>query len=1826
MIDEQMKIPLPTPPKRQRRVTSTAKSVPSVPKEANGPEAEPQQRSVPAETQQLAAEAEPVKAAEPEPAETKQEPDAPQEPAAKTEESQPTEQEAQPENNGEATREAEAGAEAPSGEDKSAQEYTPAEAPQSEEPAPVAAASTKAVPAETEAPAQEPSAEPALEETNTEDNKATPEETAAEESAPATGDAEPAAEKEAMREDAPASDNPDPKEPAAEEPSAAPAEEPSAETEADAAPSEPATADAPVAAPEEPQAEPAAPAVEEVPAPKEAAVEEAAAEEAAVEEAAATPEQHADAPEAPADTSAATQEDATETQEASSQAKEDPVASEAPGQLHEPAEDKLAEPTTEPAAEPVAEPVAEPATEPAKEDVKVEDEPEFKPRDLDAEPEEPEFKPRDLDAELEEPSASENAGPATEPMEEEQAATREENHAPVAAEESAPPAGVVEGGAAEEYLEMAQANQHDESEALKSEDHLPAADDGAHVVDAQAEATPQERGLEAPEAQPESQSDAIVHENPTAQTEAEEKPQAEEHPTEDAGASHTDSAEKPAEAEQHPEPESIPSEIAESAADAEPVATPPEAATEHHIEAPAEEVKAPAAEAPPVEAPAAEEVQASAEEVQAPAEESMTATEDSPLAEAPVAEETQASVEDASTTDAPAVEALSEEKVETPVAEELLPSEPVVADVAPQDAQEKPRDAPDATEAAVSDEAGTEAPATTTTGDEAVTVDETTAVEENPAVEETSAAEATSAVEEALANDETPADAPAVESKLEISAEDSVHPSFEEKAVETPRETPTADVPDHDSVPAESHPEVPTETEASSVSHDTEPSAEASAEKPAPEHAATETPASADDTVSRHDDAHGDAPSMEAHKIAQPAQVVEEPEQTTQQGSALDNQPQEAHNDEHDIPTSEADAIEEPKSLPADSEIKETTEAHEHEHSEHEVGEKMSDSGYDSALTGSRNLDDAAVQQHHDEGLAAVQEDTKPTDETEPHPAEAEIQDQKEQQLEVHEGAGNVMSPSKGEDVQDSDNSQAAETFADETTHDEDSTEPPAAEPTKDTEVEQPKSHPAQVESHGDDTPQVEHEIASAHESSVHADAGPESHEEKAGDTLMEEPDQTARAFEAPEVAASDMKPSEPLDESLPSTESEPLAQEHPQQDAMADAETIHEDETPVEEPHQAVEPAQAAQENTPSTSLPSHKESRPTIDMTAPAAFDNPDEGLFAVSPTPRDEVLGGKSVPPQDDEMKHDRPEGTLDAPLDLSASQPAMADTQGPMEPAPQEHAVDTQLPSETDRPHDDSPKVPVARELHSSVNEPQAERDLGHPSSSLEDKDDHSPMEAAAAPQVLDDQPKLEPRDAPVSPEESADTHVHDDRAHELQPEVSPAQMAAPAQATDDIHARNIAFDEPKKSKNPSPVSSAFEPADEEFQTPHDQVHAAVYPYTDGPATPQADPDSVPHDLGKDAQGFQQALDHLPDETSAHTVQGTDQLFDDSADEDEDESEYEDAVISPSERLVYQAHGDDHNVSLGGNRSSTSLGRNSIASARSMEATTPVRVPDGSYLPGANIVRADWAGEHEEELRGPSTPPPASPSKSTKSSNLFQTPEPAGDEQFAPRDVTNLPWHARSDSIPASMHSQTTLSSVASSPVHSALPADKHEPVIRDSWVPAPGYQQYLSSWTGRARGDSTVSNNSEYDPFKAGDTVSAPPKSSIYNPFQARSRAQSSVSATPSNPSANAASTASPARGSVLFQKMRNIFESQSAGPDPNASMEPMRSPHKRPPSGSFLPSSFTATQQQLSSSERLREEEAYDPYRETDAENDERLGLLRGSGRGNVSSVGDGHR
>jgi hypothetical protein len=163
-----------------------------------------------------------------------------------------------------------------------------------------------------------------------------------------------------------------------------------------------------------------------------------------------------------------------------------------------------------------------------------------------------------------------------------------------------------------------------------------------------------------------------------------------------------------------------------------------------------------------------------------------------------------------------------------------------------------------------------------------------------------------------------------------------------------------------------------------------------------------------------------------------------------------------------------------------------------------------------------------------------------------------------------------------------------------------------------------------------------------------------------------------------------------------------------------------------------------------------------------------------------------------------------------------------------------------------------------------------------------------------------------------------------------------------------------------------------------------------------------------------------------------------------------------------------------------------------------------------------------------------------SPQTPSNQLEPEAEPEVDsEAFMPRDVTNLPWHVRNDSTPQSLHSQSTLSSTPSSPFQSEPPADKHEPVIRDSWP--------ISSSNGtRPRADTQLTDRTggqEFDPF--GYDVAKPIHTSVDSPSR-------TTEIDHPQPQSNRGLIAN----SPSFNKLRSMFESPGGS---SAEASPSRS-------------------------------------------------------------------
>ncbi|KAM0271372.1 hypothetical protein ACHAQH_009137 [Verticillium albo-atrum] len=165
---------------------------------------------------------------------------------------------------------------------------------------------------------------------------------------------------------------------------------------------------------------------------------------------------------------------------------------------------------------------------------------------------------------------------------------------------------------------------------------------------------------------------------------------------------------------------------------------------------------------------------------------------------------------------------------------------------------------------------------------------------------------------------------------------------------------------------------------------------------------------------------------------------------------------------------------------------------------------------------------------------------------------------------------------------------------------------------------------------------------------------------------------------------------------------------------------------------------------------------------------------------------------------------------------------------------------------------------------------------------------------------------------------------------------------------------------------------------------------------------------------------------------------------------------------------------------------------------------------------------------------------------------RTPPDFDPEAFMPKDVTNMSWHARNDSVPVSLRSQSTLDTAASSPVHSALHVDRHEPTIRDSWPQ-------------RSRNDSSLTDRGveEYDPFR--EAGAKFPRQTYVPPVHNQSPQRNSMSSVA--PGGN--STSSP--GS-LFHKMRSVFEKPGdASPQQLGATETGSPIKSRPGSGVWPP-------------------------------------------------------
>lgn len=143
-------------------------------------------------------------------------------------------------------------------------------------------------------------------------------------------------------------------------------------------------------------------------------------------------------------------------------------------------------------------------------------------------------------------------------------------------------------------------------------------------------------------------------------------------------------------------------------------------------------------------------------------------------------------------------------------------------------------------------------------------------------------------------------------------------------------------------------------------------------------------------------------------------------------------------------------------------------------------------------------------------------------------------------------------------------------------------------------------------------------------------------------------------------------------------------------------------------------------------------------------------------------------------------------------------------------------------------------------------------------------------------------------------------------------------------------------------------------------------------------------------------------------------------------------------------------------------------------------------------------------------------------------------------FAPRDVTNIPWKSRErgDSVTPSLLSQSTTSSGRSSPIEMPEPAQLQDPMVQHLWHRQVGD-------TARIRNDSVTSNSNPYeDSFGNWERTKPLPHQPKPEPAADMRRASGT---------------------GTLFQRMRNVFENKGAEEEAAAS------PARARPSSLFNP-------------------------------------------------------
>lgn len=210
------------------------------------------------------------------------------------------------------------------------------------------------------------------------------------------------------------------------------------------------------------------------------------------------------------------------------------------------------------------------------------------------------------------------------------------------------------------------------------------------------------------------------------------------------------------------------------------------------------------------------------------------------------------------------------------------------------------------------------------------------------------------------------------------------------------------------------------------------------------------------------------------------------------------------------------------------------------------------------------------------------------------------------------------------------------------------------------------------------------------------------------------------------------------------------------------------------------------------------------------------------------------------------------------------------------------------------------------------------------------------------------------------------------------------------------------------------------------------------------------------------------------------------------------------------------------------------------------------------------------------------------------------------EFTPRDVTNVTWRDRSESV----NSYSTMSSTPSSPVQSIVHSDRHESAARDAWPASLGAASRSRGYSQLTNNTSIASTTDDFDPFrydgnnmatKAGGIPSPPlPQPVDYRPrqipqarefsqprdfyqpqesIQPQEMPQTREANSPRDfplapPESPAAGSRGSLAGSPMFAKIRGMFEGQPSAHQQQSDAHPSRSGSptpSRPSSALFAP-------------------------------------------------------